>query len=170
MRRLPFCTTSLACHYHHSSYVAVLPSPTLSSTGRTMLFAASLFYLTSLPALFYTADAKSSYTFGQACSQAQSKLAHGTYQLNTKCGPTMYCAANNTCAEKGCRRDEFPLGYGSKDPPAKCNPSTFCPDEEDACQPLLPVGSPCQLNRDGMWISQCDVGSFPLRWLDPHSS
>jgi len=32
--------------------------------------------------------------------------------------------------------------------PALCQPGQFCPDEGDACQPLLPVGSTCQLNRD----------------------
>ncbi|GJJ06569.1 hypothetical protein Clacol_000762 [Clathrus columnatus] len=49
----------------------------------------------------------------------------------------------------GCRRDEFPLGYAQDAVlPPKCPPGQFCPDEGDACQPLLPVGSPCQLNRD----------------------
>ena len=35
--------------------------------------------------------------------------------------------------------------------PPLCNHTTFCPDEEDTCQPLLRVDSPCQLNRDGMY-------------------
>ncbi|KAF9515450.1 hypothetical protein BS47DRAFT_1391634 [Hydnum rufescens UP504] len=113
-----------------------------------MLLTTSLLYLSSLPTLFYTIDARTTYTFGQNCSQAAIKLAHGTYQLSSNCGPTMFCASNNTCAHKGCRRDEYPLGYKLDHFPPKCSSSTFCPDEEDACLSLLPVGSPCQLNRD----------------------
>jgi len=37
--------------------------------------------------------------------------------------------------------------------PDKCERGQFCPDEMDACQPLLPLGSPCQLNRD----DQCEA-------------
>lgn len=29
-----------------------------------------------------------------------------------------------------------------------CPQGEFCPDEGDACQPVMPLGSPCQLNRD----------------------
>ncbi|KAG9004993.1 hypothetical protein FRB90_010630, partial [Tulasnella sp. 427] len=37
--------------------------------------------------------------------------------------------------------------------PDRCAKGEFCPDEEDACQPLLAVGSLCQLNRD----DQCEA-------------
>ncbi len=30
----------------------------------------------------------------------------------------------------------------------------FCPDELDDCQPKLPLGSACQLNRDGECIAE----------------
>lgn len=36
--------------------------------------------------------------------------------------------------------------------PDRCPKGQFCPDEEDACQALLPVGSVCQLNRDGAYL------------------
>jgi len=39
----------------------------------------------------------------------------------------------------------------SDDLPKRCDIGEFCPDEEDACQPLLEVGSLCQLNRDGQF-------------------
>ncbi|KZT32231.1 hypothetical protein SISSUDRAFT_1067099 [Sistotremastrum suecicum HHB10207 ss-3] len=83
------------------------------------------------------------------CDQADTKLETGTYQLLSSCPITQFCNSNGQCQDKGCRRDEFPFGYPSGgNLPPKCPQGQFCPDEEDACQPLLPVGSPCQLNRN----------------------
>lgn len=40
--------------------------------------------------------------------------------------------------------------YGQNDIlPPRCPIGEFCPDEEDHCRPLLPIGGACQLNRDG---------------------
>nr|GAT57624.1 predicted protein [Mycena chlorophos] len=86
---------------------------------------------------------------GDNCSQSDNRLQAGTYQFFSDCNSVTYCAANGTCLLRGCRKDEFPFGYqtGASVPP-KCDLGQFCPDEMDACQPLLAVGSPCQLNRD----------------------
>ncbi|KAF7321353.1 Smr domain-containing protein [Mycena kentingensis (nom. inval.)] len=86
---------------------------------------------------------------GDNCSQTDSRLQTGTFQFWSDCNSVTYCAANNTCVLKGCRKDDFPFGY-EKDShlPDKCDVGQFCPDEADACQPLLAVGSACQLNRD----------------------
>jgi hypothetical protein len=86
----------------------------------------------------------------ESCDLARLRLQEGTYQLYTDCNSVTYCAANNnTCQPRGCRRDDFPFGYSEPSHfPDKCPRGQFCPDEEDACQPLLPVGSDCQLNRD----------------------
>ncbi|KAI8994084.1 hypothetical protein BD414DRAFT_565903 [Trametes punicea] len=88
-------------------------------------------------------------TFGNACNPDHQKLQEGTYQFQTDCDAMTFCAQNGTCAHRGCRSDEFPFGYSqdAKLPP-KCGKGFFCPDEQDQCQPLLPVGSPCQFNRD----------------------
>lgn len=88
---------------------------------------------------------------GESCNQQDNRLQTGTFQFFSDCNSVTYCAANGTCLLKGCRRDEFPFGYqpGAK-LPDKCPDGQFCPDEADACQPLLPVDSACQLNRDGM--------------------
>lgn len=89
---------------------------------------------------------------GGACTVGNSRLQAGTYQFYSDCDTVTYCSSStNTCELKGCRRDDFPFGYAQDDPsiPAKCAKGEFCPDEEDACQPLLAVGSACQLNRDG---------------------
>jgi hypothetical protein len=44
----------------------------------------------------------------------------------------------------------FPFGYAAGAPlPPLCARGAFCPDEADACQPLVAVGGACQLNRDG---------------------
>ncbi|KAJ6609821.1 hypothetical protein B0H10DRAFT_2062615 [Mycena sp. CBHHK59/15] len=87
---------------------------------------------------------------GGNCLQAHNRLQTGTYQFFDDCDSVTYCASNNTCLLKGCRRDDFPFGYpqDSSSIPDKCPTGQFCPDEEDACQPLLAVNSQCQLNRD----------------------
>jgi len=124
----------------------------------------SLIILTSFALFSYGDTVEKQPTYGQ-CSQENTKLEAGSYELAGDCGPTDYCAINGTCLPKGCRRDDFPFGYpqGSKFPD-KCPTGQFCPDEEDACQTLLAVGSGCQLNRD----DQCapppdakDLSSFP---------
>ena len=92
-----------------------------------------------------------------ACNPAHQKLQEGTYQFQTDCDAMTYCASNSTCALRGCRSDEFPFGYSSNVTiPNKCDKGLFCPDEQDACQAVLPVGSACQFNRDGefdLWLS-----------------
>jgi len=86
---------------------------------------------------------------GDNCTQADSRLQTGTYQFFDDCNAVTYCASNGTCLLKGCRKDVFPFGYAAgADVPPLCPTGQFCPDEADACQPLLAVNSPCQLNRD----------------------
>jgi len=86
---------------------------------------------------------------GENCSQSDSRLQTGTFQFFSDCNAVTYCAANNTCVLKGCRKDEFPFGYtDGAHVPDKCPRGQFCPDEADVCQAWLPVGTPCQLNRD----------------------
>lgn len=95
-------------------------------------------------------------THGQNCSVGDNRLQAGTYQFYSDCDTVTYC--NGTACElKGCRRDIYPFGYTAQQtPPPMCPLGQFCPDEEDACQPLLAVGSPCQLNRDGKLSSWLD--------------
>ncbi|KAH0827508.1 hypothetical protein J3R83DRAFT_4221 [Lanmaoa asiatica] len=88
-------------------------------------------------------------THGQSCSALESRLEIGTYQFHSDCDAQNYCSGQGICEPKGCRKDQYPFGYTqSDDLPPKCPTGQFCPDEGDACQPLLSVGSPCQLNRD----------------------
>lgn len=100
-----------------------------------------------LPAAFVSAGSNSE---GQSCSQGNNRLEIGTYQFDGDCDSVTYCASNSTCVRKGCRNDVFPFGYsqGDNNLPPLCPQGQFCPDEMDACQPLLAVGSACQLNRD----------------------
>ena len=86
----------------------------------------------------------------QPCNPAHQKLQQGTFQFQTDCDDTTYCAANSTCVRRGCRSDDYPFGYPPNvTVPPKCGKGSFCPDEESRCQKLLPVGSACQFNRDG---------------------
>ncbi|KAI1785929.1 hypothetical protein LXA43DRAFT_1113047 [Ganoderma leucocontextum] len=85
----------------------------------------------------------------QPCNLAHQKLQEGTFQFQTDCDGMTYCAANSSCALRGCRSDEFPFGYSSNVTiPDKCDKGFFCPDEQDQCQKVLAVGSACQFNRD----------------------
>ncbi|KAL5504376.1 hypothetical protein ACEPAH_8450 [Sanghuangporus vaninii] len=60
--------------------------------------------------------------------------------------------SNNTgiCTRRLCRKDEFPFGFASGEPfiPASCPRNYFCPDNGSGCQPLLPMGAPCDMDRD----------------------
>ncbi|CAL1707395.1 unnamed protein product [Somion occarium] len=85
----------------------------------------------------------------ESCSTSTQRLQLGTYQFTSDCDTMWWCNSSNICDWKGCRRDEFPFGYWENATiPEGCPRGSFCPDEEDSCQPLLAVGSPCQLNRD----------------------
>lgn len=88
---------------------------------------------------------------GNSCSQTNNRLQSGTFQFWDQCDSVTFCSESGICKPKGCRKDEYPFGYpqDSKSIPNKCPTGQFCPDEQDQCLPLLAVGSPCQLNRDG---------------------
>ena len=106
--------------------------------------------LVALVSLSSTALAAGTGNFSSPCLQSNNRLSFGTYQLSSDCESEFYCSDNATCAYKGCRREVFPFGYpASATLPPYCAKGTFCPDEEDACLPVLAVDSPCQLNRDG---------------------
>ncbi|OCH85676.1 hypothetical protein OBBRIDRAFT_762638 [Obba rivulosa] len=99
-------------------------------------------------------------TFGNSCSLSDQRLEEGTYQFQTDCDSVTFCNSSSLCDLKGCRRDDFPFGYSvGQELPPKCPTGQFCPDEEDACQEVLPVGSPCQFNRD----DECEG---PPNWRD----
>jgi hypothetical protein len=88
---------------------------------------------------------------GGNCSTADNKLQVGSFQFWSDCNSVTFCTDQGICKPKGCRKDEFPFGYAQNaDLPPKCPSGQFCPDEGSACQHVLPVGSPCQLNRDGI--------------------
>jgi len=95
--------------------------------------------------------------YGQACELGTNRLQLGSFQFYSDCDSQTYCNSSSLCDKRQCRRDDFPFGYSqdSGGIPDKCPKGQFCPDEEDKCQPLLSVGSPCQLNRD----DQCEAPS-----------
>ncbi|UZJ53835.1 hypothetical protein CBS101457_003155 [Exobasidium rhododendri] len=66
------------------------------------------------------------------------------------------------CINKTCRRDEYPFGYKGvpfEELPSMCDESHYCPDDESECQPLIPLGKMCQLNRDDS-CGQSDGSTF----------
>ena len=111
-----------------------------------------------LPTLFFLGCSLSTVlagnlTKGENCSIGENRLQIGNYEFFDMCDTHTFCnGTSGTCNVKGCRKDQWPFGYNSSyenPPPPLCASGQFCPDEEDACQPQLEVGSPCQLNRDG---------------------
>ena len=104
--------------------------------------------LALLPLSYAASDNKNS---DGSCDTANNQLQVGTLQLTTDCADSNFCNPNTgKCEPKGCRKDDFPLGYPiGSDLPKKCSAGSFCPDEGDACQQLIKVGSICQLNSDG---------------------
>ncbi|KZS92500.1 hypothetical protein SISNIDRAFT_115690 [Sistotremastrum niveocremeum HHB9708] len=91
-------------------------------------------------------------TVGQGgnCSTVHTRLNPITHALMSDCDAQTFCSPTlQQCVPRLCRRDSWPFGYpdGVTIPPL-CATGNYCPDEEDACKPLIPVGSPCQMNRD----------------------
>lgn len=88
---------------------------------------------------------------GESCSNTDNRLQAGTYQFFTDCDSETFCNSQGICELKGCRKDEFPFGYpqNSNVIPPRCPKGQFCPDEQDQCLDVIPVGQPCQFQRDG---------------------
>jgi hypothetical protein len=107
-------------------------------------------HLLVIAALICTAHATSLENGpGQSCLASNNKVDPHTYKFISDCDEKTFCSANGTCVPRQCRRDDFPLGYRRNDSlPPMCSHGYFCPDEGDACRPVMPVGSKCQINRD----------------------
>ncbi|KAI0303716.1 hypothetical protein B0F90DRAFT_1315284 [Multifurca ochricompacta] len=89
---------------------------------------------------------------GKACTTASNHLDPHTRRFKSDCDAQTFCssALNGTCVPRQCRREEFPLGYNMNQiPPALCPVGSFCPDEGDACRPLVAVGQPSDYHNFG---------------------
>ena len=126
-------------------------SATFSPQRPMLSLPTTLFFLFLSSSLVDAGDVNA----GGACQVDNNRLQIGTYEFTSDCNSVTYCnPTTNTCQKKGCRHDEFPFGYApGADLPPRCETGQFCPDEGDSCQPLLAVGSDCQLNRDGTTAS-----------------
>lgn len=147
---------STVCHFLSSRFVyfCLLTFALFVVMGTAFL---TLFLLAIYPLSF-----AGSLNSSEPCDVGNNRLQTGTYQFWSECNSVSYCdEATKTCQPKRCRKDDFPFGYpqGSNDIPPKCPKGEFCPDEGTDCQPLLQVGSACQLNRDGelLYLLQCPV-------------
>jgi hypothetical protein len=128
-----------------------------STVPQRPLFTMKILPLTLVLFATYRAVVAGSVNKGGACNVGNNRLQIGTFQFWSECNSVCFCSDAGICEAKGCRRDDFPFGYaqGSNNLPPKCERGQFCPDEGTACQPVLPVGSPCQLNRDGEYGCPC---------------
>lgn len=134
-------------------------TPLLSSLPMLSLPFFTLFLLS----LYQTAHAGSVGKNG-TCSIAHNRLQAGTFQFFSDCDAVTFCNSDSICVLKTCRKDDFPFGYkqDSNSIPPKCEKGEFCPDEGSGCQPVLAVGSPCQLNRDGLYICRVPICIFSI--------
>ncbi|TRM64557.1 hypothetical protein BD626DRAFT_492214 [Schizophyllum amplum] len=98
---------------------------------------------------------------GGHCSTENDHLDMFTHKFMSDCTDSAFCTApNGTCEARNCRRDEYPFGYSvDTSLPPLCAHGSFCPDEGDGCRVLVPLGGPCQLERD----EQC---SEPENWME----
>jgi hypothetical protein len=106
------------------------------------------------------ASESSPSALGKACSITSNRLDPRTKRFTSDCDAQTYCSGieNGTCIPRQCRRDVFPFGYSANQTaPALCPTGSFCPDEGDACRPLVAIGQPCQFNRD----EQCTPSDIP---------
>ena len=119
-----------------------------------------LIFLQSTLAAVVAASESLPSAIGKACSTTSNRLDPRTKRFTSDCDAQTFCsgAINGTCIPRQCRREEFPSGYGTNQTvPVLCPAGSFCPDEGDACRPLVPVGQPCQFNRD----DQCAPSNIP---------
>lgn len=108
---------------------------------------------------------------GEPCSVANNRLQEGTFQFWSECTSSNYCdEVENICKPKRCRRDDYPFGYEKgAHLPDKCKKGQFCPDEGTDCQDVLPVDSPCQLNRDGELHESLRL-LYDLTWVNSQTN
>jgi hypothetical protein len=90
---------------------------------------------------------------GRACSTTSNRFDPRTKRFTSDCDAQTFCSGvvNGTCVPRQCRREEFPSGYRTNQTvplPTLCPAGSSCPDEGDACRPLVAFGQPCQFNRD----------------------
>lgn len=125
-----------------------------------MYISIALFLVVLEPTLSALAVASEFSSLGKACSVTSSRLDPSTKRFKSDCDAQTFCSGivNGTCVPRQCRREEFPFGYSANQTtPALCPARSFCPDEGDACRPLVAVGQPCQFNRD----EQCAPPNIP---------
>ncbi|PWN51277.1 hypothetical protein IE53DRAFT_306555, partial [Violaceomyces palustris] len=109
------------------------------------------------------------------CDPSKSVLDPLSHRFRSECGythdgilsdpVTQSTVSTGFCVPKGCRRDEFPFGYKgipTEQLPPLCGNGTYCPDEESSCEPLIPVGGNCQLNRDGNSTTEPFIRATPM--------
>ena len=138
------------------------PCPSLKYNTSLMHipWALSLVLLEPTFAALAVASDSSPSALGKACSVISNRLDPRTKRFTSDCDARTFCSGivNGTCIPRQCRREEFPFGYTENlTVPPFCPTGSFCPDEGDACRPLVAVGQPCQFNRD----EQCTPSNIP---------
>ena len=93
-----------------------------------------------------------SLSVNEACNPPSSRLDPATHKFISDCDSKTFCdSSTKTCQLKQCRSGDPDASYGPGDlVPSLCPHDTYCPDAQNECRPLVTIGNPCELNRDGM--------------------
>jgi hypothetical protein len=135
------CLSRLRARRYPSKYLSLMH----------VLRAVFLIFLQSTLSVLVAASESPPTALGKACLTTSNRLDPRTRRFTSDCDAQTFCSGNvnGTCISRQCRREECPSGYGTNQTiPVLCPAGSFCPDEGDACRPLVPVGQPCQFNRD----------------------
>lgn len=126
---------------------------------------------------------------GGTCNLSNDRTDDSTHKFSSDCDDRTFCSPNTSsgnsflfspirnvtppdiasnssgiCTKRLCRRDEYPFGYTpNEDIPPLCERNYYCPDRGNGCSQLLPVGYPCDMDRN----YQC---AAPKNWNSSTSS
>lgn len=89
--------------------------------------------------------------FNGSCNSALSRVNPATHKFESDCDDNLFCNnATGTCQYKTCQIYDHSITYNPGEPMAMlCPQGSFCPDVQDYCRPQLPLGTSCELDRDG---------------------
>ncbi|ORY95237.1 hypothetical protein BCR43DRAFT_492665 [Syncephalastrum racemosum] len=108
------------------------------------------FFIVAWACLFFISLAAEALKFGEQCDA--TPIYSSTWQYEDSCQDVyLFCdPKTNTCNYKGCTNTDYIKGWNPAVHkfPQRCPSHTYCPDASSSCQPLVPVGGQCELQRD----------------------
>lgn len=121
---------------------------TQSSEFQMLLFSLSLSFIAQ--SYLWTGSLADNVPLGGTCNQNFTRIDPASKKLLSDCDDNFFCDTNSTCQYRGCRRFDQDIVYQPGDLiPPFCPRGSYCPDIQDECKALIPIGESCELDRDG---------------------